>query len=248
MTSLAGSTALVTGAAKRIGKATALALAAHGAGVVVHYRSSRDAAQGVVSEIEGRGGRAWAVAADLASPEAAAGLFDRACRAAGPIDIIVNSASIFPRNTLLDMTPQDLAENMHVNALAPLLLGRALAAAGRPGSIVNVLDTRIVHYDAAHAAYHVSKRACYTFTRMMALQFAPAVRVNGVAPGLILPPAGEDESYLARLAAENPLQRIGSLRGITDAVLFLLRSDFITGQVIFVDGGFHLKGSVYGSA
>jgi NAD(P)-dependent dehydrogenase (short-subunit alcohol dehydrogenase family) len=86
----------------------------------------------------------------------------------------------------------------------------------------------------------------FTLTRMMALEFAPAVRVNAIAPGLILPPPGKDVSYLKNLASTNPLHRIGSLKGITDAVLFLVRSVFVTGQVIFVDGGYHMRGSVYG--
>jgi NAD(P)-dependent dehydrogenase (short-subunit alcohol dehydrogenase family) len=244
---LAGRTALVTGAAKRIGRATALALAREGANVVIHYRSSRQDAEALAAEIAGQGRRAWALAADLADPGEADRLVPRAADLAGPLDIVVNSASIFPASTLATMTVEDVAGNMQVNAMAPFLVGRAFHAAGRSGVIVNFLDTRIVHYDAAHAAYHVSKRACFNLTRMMALEFAPAVRVNAVAPGLILPPPGEDESYLRRLAGQNPLGRHGSLEGVTDAVLFLVRAEFITGQVIYVDGGFHMKGSVYGS-
>ena len=93
---------------------------------------------------------------------------------------------------------------------------------------------------------HLSKRMLFTLTRMMALEFAPTIRVNAVAPGLILPPPGEDLSYLENLVSNNPLHRVGSVDGITDAVLFLLRSEFITGQVIFVDGGYHMKGCVHG--
>jgi hypothetical protein len=165
---------------------------------------------------------------------------------AGPIDILVNSASVFPRNTLADVTWQDVAENMQVNAMAPLLLSRAFAAQGRSGAIVNLLDTRVVHYDRIHAAYHLSKRTLLTLTRMMALEFAPTVRVNAVAPGLILPPAGEDEAYVQKMVGGIPLQRIGKVEDVTEAILYLLRSEFVTGQVIFVDGGFHMKGSTYG--
>lgn len=245
-TSLAGKTALVTGAAKRIGRATALALASEGVSVMVHYRSSEREAKEAASMIKQRGVDAWTIQADLASPAQAEGLLARAREAARPIDVLINNASIFPKNSFMDMTGDDLALNMQINAIAPFVIGRALAAQGRQGSIINFLDTRIVRHDAAHAAYHVSKRMLFTLTRMMALEFAPSVRVNAVAPGSILPASGEDASFFETAASGNPLQRRGSLEGVTETVLFLLRSDFITGQVIFVDGGVHMKGQVYG--
>lgn len=244
--SLRGKTALVTGAARRIGRAMALALAGEGVHVVVHYHRSHAEAQALVDEIMGQGVRAQAVRADLADADQAAGLVRRAEDIGGAIDTVINSASIFPAGTLTDLTPEDLAANVQVNATSPFLIGRALAERGREAAIVNFLDARMVDYDSRHAAYHLSKRMLFTLTRMMALEFAPAVRVNAVAPGLILPPPGEDESYLQRLAPTNPLNTAGTLEGITDAVLFLLRSGFITGQVIFVDGGRHLRGNVYG--
>ena len=245
-TTLAGKTALVTGAAKRIGRAAALALASEGVSVVVHYRSSGKEAEQVASTIRKRGAEAWTIQADLADRHAAEGLLAGAREAAGPIDMLINSASIFATGTLADVTVEDIALNMQVNAMAPFVIARSFAAQGREGSIVNFLDTRIVGYDAAHTAYHVSKRTLFTLTRMMALEFAPSVRVNAVAPGVILPPPGKDETFLGKMASSTPLQRVGDLEDVTDATLFLLRSDFVTGQVIFVDGGFHMKGSVYG--
>ena len=146
-----------------------------------------------------RGVKAWTLQADLADPSARGGLVERAVEMAGPVDILVNNASIFPTNTLADMTWQDVTQNMQVNAMAPFLISRSFAAQGRSGAIVNILDTRVVHYDRIHAAYHLSKRALLTLTRMMALEFAPAIRVNAVAPGLILPPPGEDESYMQKM-------------------------------------------------
>ena len=241
-----GKTALVTGGAKRIGRATALALAGQGVHVVVHYRNSRDEAESVVAEVRSLGGQAWTVQADLYEPTEAEDLLTRAVEVAGPIQILVNNASIFAPSRLTDFTVQDLADNVQVNAMAPVLIARALAAQGCEGAIVNLLDTRVVEYDAEHAAYHLSKRMLFTLTRMMALEFAPKVRVNAVAPGLILPPPGKDASYLEKLASTNPLQRVGSPEGITGAILFLLRSEFVTGQIIFVDGGYHMRGRVYG--
>lgn len=243
---LSGQTALVTGSAARLGRATALALAAEGANVVVHYGSSAQHAEQTAEEVRRTGAKAWALQADLAKLEGTAGLFQEACRAAGPIDILVNNASIFDPSRLDEFTPDELMRNVQVNAMAPLLLGRALAAQGRPGVVVNFLDSAITRYDASHAAYHLSKRMLFSITRMMALEFAPKVRVNAVAPGLILPPAGKDESYLHKLAAGVPLRRTGATRDVTDAVLFLVKSGFVTGQVIFVDGGHHMNGCVYG--
>lgn len=244
---LAGQTALVTGAAKRLGRAIAVALAGEGVSVAVHYRSSAAEAQATTQELRGTGVGAWPVQADLAEPDQAAGLLDRAAQAAGaPIDILVNSAGIFAPSRVLDFTHDELARNVQVNALAPLALCRALAEQGRPGQVVNMLDCKIVECDAEHAAYHLSKRMLFTLTRMLALELAPQVRVNAVAPGLILPPPGEDESYLDAMAHTNPLHRHGAPGDIVRAVLFLLRSGFVTGQVIYVDGGRHMKGRTYG--
>ena len=136
--------------------------------------------------------------------------------------------------------------NVNVNALAPFLLSRAFAAQQREGCIINFLDTRIMDYDKTHVSYHLSKRMLFSITRMMALEFAPKVRVNAIAPGLILPPEGKDETYLQDLAPSNPLQTYGGPGDIVEAVLFLLRGRYITGQVVYVDGGRHMLGGVYG--
>jgi pteridine reductase len=241
-----GRTALVTGAAKRLGRAVALALAEHGVNVVLHYGTSRAEAETTAKGIRRKRVKVWTVAADLTDPEETHGLVARAEDLAGPLDFLVNNASTFTPSHLTDFTLDDLAANVQVNAVAPLLLARAFAAQKREGAIVNFLDSRIADYDREHAAYHLSKRMLHTLTKMMALEFAPHVRVNAVAPGLILPPPGQDESYLRKYRTTNPLQRIGSAEGVADAVLFLLRSEFVTGQVIYVDGGRHLRGNVYG--
>jgi hypothetical protein len=126
-----------------------------------------------------------------------------------------------------------------------LELCREFAKQVRGGAIVNFLDTRVLDYDREHMSYHLSKRALFTLTRAMALEFAPAIRVNAVAPGLVLPPAGKDQSYLDALVHTNPLQAHGSVEDVAAAVLFLVTSPFVTGQVIYVDGGRHMLGGVY---
>ncbi len=246
METLSGKTALVTGAGQRIGRALALALARGGVHVVVHYHSSAAEAEDTAGAARALGVKAWTLPCDLADVKAVGALFDEAVALAGPVDYLVNSASSFAPDRLDDMTPETLEAAVNLNALAPLVLGRCLAAQGRPGCIVNLLDARIADYDREHVSYHLSKRMLFTLTRMMSVEFAPLVRVNAVAPGLILPPAGKDESYLAQLASTNPLNRYGAPDDVTEAALFLLRSDFVTGQVLFVDGGRCLRGNMYG--
>jgi len=244
--SLSGKTALVTGAAKRLGRATALTLAHEGVNVVLHCRTSAKAAEELADAIRALDVKAWTLTADLASPAAAQSLVERALDMAGPLDFLINNASVFPTSGMADVSVESVHASVDLNALAPFLGARRFAEQRRDGAIINFLDARIVDYDREHVAYHLSKRMLFELTRMMALEFAPAIRVNAVAPGLILPPAGKDESYLASLAHTNPLNRYGGVDDVTSAVVFLLQSPFITGQVIFVDGGRHLRGNMYG--
>jgi len=243
--SLTGRTALVTGAAKRLGRAIGLALARQGVNIVVHYHRSAPAAHALCEEIRRVGVSAWPLPCDLSDAQQTQGLVEQAVSQAGPIDILVNNASIFDKETLWETSEQSLWRNLQIHAMAPLVLARALAQPGRAGHIVNLLDTRVTTYDREHASYHISKRVLLTMTRMLALELAPGIAVNAVAPGLILPPAGQDESYLQKLTHANPLKRRGDPADVTDAVLFLLRSRFITGQIIYVDGGYHMKGHTY---
>ena len=238
---LSGKTALVTGAAKRLGRSIASALADRGAGVIVHYNTSADEARELAARLENKAA-AYTLQADLRDESQARNLLDRAVKLAGPIDVLVNNAAVYGTGRLLDLTAGDLAENVQVNAFAPLQIARCFADQGRAGAIVNLLDAAVLDCDRSHAAYNLSKQMLLSLTRMMAVEFAPAVRVNAVAPGLILPPEGEDPSSLERLVHTNLLGRVGNVEDVTDAVMFLLESSFVTGQVIFVDGGRHLKG------
>jgi NAD(P)-dependent dehydrogenase (short-subunit alcohol dehydrogenase family) len=237
----------VTGAAKRIGRAIALELAKQGVHIVLHYNQSETEVENTADDVRACGVNAWTVQTDLNNLDQATALFTTAKERAGQLDILINSASIFPQNRISDFCFDDFLQNMTINALAPLWLCRAFAQQDVEGVIINLLDTRILDYDADHAAYHLSKRTLFTLTKILSLEFAPAIRVNGVAPGLILAPPGKDEAYLEQRKHTNLLERIGRLQDITEAVLFLVRSDFITGQVIYIDGGRHLKGTVYGT-
>jgi NAD(P)-dependent dehydrogenase (short-subunit alcohol dehydrogenase family) len=252
MESLRGRTALVTGAARRVGRAIADALAREGADVLAHYGHSAGEAEQAAAGLRALGVRAWTLQADLGDPDQVAALWEQARATAGPIDILVNSASSFPEDTLADFTPAALEASLRVNALAPVLLARLFAAAG-PGRaapadrvIVNLLDSRALGRMRAHFSYQAGKRLLGHFTRLLALELAPAVRVNAVAPGMILPPEGLDPARRARLAATNLLGRWGRPEDVARAVLFLSSNDFLTGQVLYVDGGGSVKESLFG--
>jgi len=237
---LEGKTALITGAGKRIGHELAVALADEGANIVVHYRSSADEASELQSELRERGVKSWLVNADFEKPEEYETLIDRARRVAGSLDVLVNSAAIFPPSTLDDVQFKDIIHSLQVNAWAPFVLSRSFARIAKRGKIINMLDSRVTSYDWGHVAYILSKHALATLTEMMAVQYAPDISVNGIAPGLILPPPGKDDSYIERLAKTVPLKRRGDPGDVAEAIIYLLKSDFVTGQVIHVDGGRHL--------
>jgi len=239
--SVAGKTALITGASKRLGRATALALAGEGVNIVVHYRASAAAAEELAAELAARGVQAWPMAADLADLAGHDALIAQAREVAGSLDILINNASIFAPDTIAQVTFDAVLRNAQVNAWAPFALSRAFAGQVGRGKIVNLLDAKVKGHDPAHVSYILSKHLLAVLTRMTALEFAPDITVNAVAPALILPPAGKDYAYLDQLAARVPLKRHGDPQDIADAIVFLVKSAYITGQVIYVDGGWHLN-------
>lgn len=246
---LAGRTALITGGAKRLGRETALTLAGRGMNIVLHYHTSGAAAAELAQRISSIGVKVYTVPGDLADPSRTDELMNRAIKAAGKIDVLINNAAIYRADQFSDLLPENLETSLRVNALSPLLLSRVFAAhfAARAmgamgGSIINLLDCRIRDYDRGHVSYSLSKKLLLYLTEMMAVEFAPYIRVNGVAPGIILPEPGKGSEHIERLKLSNPLEKWGSVDDVTRTVLFLLESDFITGQVIFVDGGRFLKG------
>ena len=242
---LKGRKALITGGAKRIGFACAKGLAKRGVDIVLHFNTSEKEVNESIKALEDFDVAISAIQGDLTVPEVADALFEKAEIENGPIDILVNNASIFPEDTMMESDHDSLQDNFTVNAYAPLAIAKSMAAKSRNGTIVNMLDARMNDYDANHFSYHVSKRLLFDFTRTMSLEFAPNIRVNGIAPGLILPPEGQDNAYLERLASSNPLNKVGAVDDVVRALLFLIESTFVTGQIIYVDGGRHMMGNVY---
>lgn len=238
---LKGKVALVTGAGRRLGRALAIALAEEGVHIVAHDRKTREPDTiKVCGEVADCGARSWNVTADLEAPAEYESLVSRAMQAAGSLDILINNASMFLPSTVMNVGLDDVMRHVHVNAWAPFVLSREFARLAGRGRIVNLLDTNIIGDDRAHVAYLLSKQMFASLTKLCALEFAPDITVNGIAPGLILPPNGKDEAYLDHLARTVPLKRHGSADDIVDAALYLVKSDFVTGQIIYVDGGRHL--------
>jgi len=241
---LAGQTALITGGARRIGRAIAGALASRGVNIILHYNTSGNEAVDLRKELESFNVNVTIHRADLSNPGEAEGLISEA--GGKDIDILINNASSFGNDDIYSLTYDDLIRHITINAYAPLAISRAFALERKEGSIINILDTRITLYDARHASYHLSKRMLFTATRMMAIEFAPGFRVNGIAPGIVLPPEGRDDAYIEKIAENYPLKRTATMDDISDAVLFILRSRAMTGQILYLDGGSHLQGCAYG--
>jgi pteridine reductase len=236
--SLLGCVALVTGSAKRLGRAVALRLAAEGADVVVHYRTSAAEAESAVAEIEKLGRRAVSVAANLDSVSEIRRLFDETAKQFGRLDILVNSAANFLPASIVSTTEEIWEASLDSNLKAPFFCAQAAAPLLRraKGTIVNFADTGGLLGWPGYIPHSVSKAGVVMLTKVLARALAPEVRVNAIAPGTITMP-GDPPEWEAEFIKLAPLQRSGSPADITDTVLFLVQSKFVTGLVLVVDGG-----------
>lgn len=232
--------ALITGGAKRIGKAIALALAERGIHIALHYQHSQDASEKTANAIREMGVQCERFQCDLSDLGAVEALIPAVRKKFGCCHLLINNASIFQRAPLLD-TPIELMERIiRINLEAPLLLSRSLAAGDREGQIINLLDTKITADHSPYFIYLLTKKALSEATRMAAVELGPKIRVNGIAPGLILPSADSGPEAFERMGQKIPLQSTGDPSVIVRAVLFLLDNPFVTGECLFVDGGEHL--------
>jgi pteridine reductase len=236
--SLQGKIALVTGAGKRLGHAVALRLAEEGADVVVHYRSSQAEANATVAEIEKLGRRSVAIRADLSSVSEIKRLFDEAVKHFGRLDILINSAANFLPGSIISTTEQVWDSSLDSNVKAPFFCAQAAAPLLRrtKGTIINFADGGGILGWPGYTPHSISKAGVIMLTRVLAKALAPEVRVNAIAPGTITMP-GDPPGWEADFIKLAPLRRTGAPSDITDAVLFLVHSTFITGQTLVVDGG-----------
>jgi NAD(P)-dependent dehydrogenase (short-subunit alcohol dehydrogenase family) len=236
-------TALVTGAAKRVGRAIALGLAKDGYAVAVHHKDSGREAADVVAEITRAGGRAIAVAADLADEAQTAALIPRVTAELGPLGVLVNNASLFERDEALDASRASWDAHMAINLRAPFVLTQGFARQlpdDQHANVVNLVDERVLNLTPHFVSYTVSKAGLWTLTQTLALALAPRIRVNGIGPGPVLPSARQSERQFARQYMALPLQRPASPDEIVAAVRFILAASSMTGHIILLDGGQHL--------
>jgi NAD(P)-dependent dehydrogenase (short-subunit alcohol dehydrogenase family) len=230
-----GGAALITGGARRVGREIALMLASIGYDVALHHNATAPA--GAVEEILAKGVGCEAFKADLSIARDVEALVPAVLERFKNLSVLVNNASIFERASIEETSIELLDRHLGINLKAPFMLSRDFKRLVGSGSIINVTDASVGANSSAYAAYLLSKKALGDFTRMAAREFGPAMRVNAVAPGLILEPPGESGAYLDRLAAKTPLKRRGHPSDVASAVKFLLENDYITGETIMVDGG-----------
>ncbi len=238
--------ALVTGAARRIGRAITLHLAAHGWDVVLHHRSSTADAETTATDARALGAQAWLLAADLADEAACNALVPAAVSLASRLDAVVNNASLFQYDSVDSFSGASAEQHLRANTTPAVLLARALhahlGARGARGCVVSLLDQKLANPNPDYFSYTLSKAALAEATVMLAQALAPTLRVCGVSPGVTLVSGPMDEAEFAAAHRLTPLQRSSTPDDIAGAVRFLLEAPAITGHTLLVDGGQHLLG------
>jgi NAD(P)-dependent dehydrogenase (short-subunit alcohol dehydrogenase family) len=239
---IAPKVALVTGAAKRIGRVIALALARQGWDIALHYRHSAEEAQATVREIEALGRRALALQCDLADPASIPGLLQRAA-ALGTIGCLVNNAALFEHDSAATFSAAALDAHMRTNLSAPLLLAQALHAATPDGAqavVINLLDQKLFNLNPDFLSYTLSKAALHTATKLLAQALAPKLRVVGIAPGLTMQSGEQSASGFEHAHGVTPLGKSSTPDDVAAAVCYVAAAGAVTGATLIVDGGQHL--------
>ena len=242
---LKGTTAVITGSSGRLGGAIARALAAAGCNCICHYNHNRQAAEELVRQAEKLGVNALAIEADLTKPDRIEHLFEKIAGFGSP-QVLINSAAVFSRQPLEEATFEEAQKVLNLNLIAPILLSRAFAEKVKGefgetetvvGKIINVSDVGGIRPWAGYVLYCSSKAGLIGATKALAKELAPAICVNSIAPGVVTWPSDFDESQKQRQLSFIPAGRIARMSEITKAIIFLLRNDYITGQVLNIDGG-----------
>jgi NAD(P)-dependent dehydrogenase (short-subunit alcohol dehydrogenase family) len=234
---------LITGAGRRIGRALAVDLAEHGWRIAIHYRQSREQAEEIVREIEGQGGCAAAVAADLAVATDVERLVPECRDQLGPVTCLINNASEFRLDSIATMSEETWATHLDVNLKAPVFLARAIAANlpdGVTGNVINIIDQRVWNLTPEFFSYTVSKAGLWSATRMLAQALAPRVRVNAIGPGPVLQSVHQSADDFAAECTSTLLGRGTSPAEIANAIRYILDAPAFTGQMLALDGGQHL--------
>jgi NAD(P)-dependent dehydrogenase (short-subunit alcohol dehydrogenase family) len=235
--------ALITGGARRIGRALAVAVAEVGYDVAVHHRSGAEEAEALASEIRAMGRKATTLRAELSDDVETSALIGRAAQALGPVTLLINNASLFQDDRIQTLTRASWVAHMQTNLYAPILLAQAFAAqlpAEADGLIINMLDQRVLKPNPQFFSYGLSRSALWTATQTLAQALAPKIRVNAIGPGPTLPSIHQTPEQFEAEARNVLLQRRSSPEDIAGAARFLIEARQVTGQMIVVDGGQHL--------
>ncbi|MEO5377522.1 MAG: SDR family oxidoreductase [Magnetococcus sp. DMHC-6] len=248
---LAGTTALITGGRRRIGAECAKRLASHRVAVAIHSQRANPEVEELCNQIRKKGGSAEPIYCDLAKPNKVIEMFQKTRNLLGPVHILINNAAIFETGLLQDTSLDHWNRHLVINCTSPFLLMQAMAQqmelqlhkneSNLPwGKIINLLDRRILRPQPGHLAYTAAKTALWAVTQMAAKELAPVMTVNAIGPGPILPAKGSETLAFQNIVAATPMGRAGSPAEIADAMIFLLEHDYITGEMLCVDGGEHL--------
>lgn len=239
---LRGRRALVTGAGIRVGRSIAETLMRRGVHVAIHYAHSADGAREVAALGASLGVTAVTLQADLGDAAAARALGAQAATILGGLDILVNSAAIMEQQQIAKVLPGDWDRAMNLNLRGPFFVAQGAAAAmPTGGAIVNIADLAAFERWTSYAVHCISKAGVVVMTELMAKAFAPGIRVNAIAPGAVLLPDDWDDATRARFAETTPLKRLGSAEDVANAVIYLLESDYVTGETLVVDGGRRIR-------
>lgn len=237
-------TALITGAANRIGATIAKHLALAGYAVIVHHNKSSADAHKLCEDIKNAGGRAAPIQAELCDTMQRQSLIERAANIFGPLNVLINNASVFEPDSATTIDEALWDKHFDVHAKAPIFLSRDFAnqlQAKTKGNIVNIIDERVLHDHPGYFSYNLSKSVLWTATKTLAQSLAPIIRVNAIGPGPTLPHTRQSQEQFERSVGTLPLERAASPNDIAEAVLFLLNTKSMTGQMLALDGGEHLE-------
>ena len=235
-------TALITGAAKRIGRTVAHHLAEQGWNIAIHFNSSGQEAMELQGELKALfpAGQFEIFKADLNNAMEVERLIPQVISSMQHIDLLINNASIFDKCNLIQTDTELINRNLNINLRAPFILTRELIKSEDKGLIINFVDTKITGNQSNYAAYSLSKKALWEFTKMTALEHGPHFRCNAIAPGLTLAPQGKEEDYLWKMAGKIAMKRPGGLEPVIRSIDYILENDYLTGQLLFCDGGENL--------
>ena len=231
------SSVLVTGGAVRLGRAMALHLARRGYDIALHYGKSQKYAEQTVDEARKLGVKCETYSANFTNFNEIVSLMDRVLVDFNSIELLVNSAANFIQENLEETSDSKLLDTIHINLIAPFILMREFKKTVNSGLIINILDQRILRRISTFGVYSISKSALAHLTELSAVEWGETVRVNGIAPGLILPPAGSSDEYLLQNAPNIPTKTHGNISDILRGLDYLIDSPFINGEILFIDGG-----------